>query len=232
MHPEKISIVTINYNNGIGLEKTIVSVINQNYSNLELIVIDGGSTDESLKIIEKHKEHIDIYVSEKDDGVYDAMNKGVLLSSGSWINFMNSGDVFHRYDAVSNVFQDNIDSNVNLIYGNSKSASISPPYPLYFLKLGIIHACHQAMFFRNENVQYDLKYKIYADYDLVSRLYNGDGLIEYKDVTVCDYEGGGISSVVSKQKRIDKYHSLYNNFGLKYVLLSALFSIISKLFHS
>lgn len=96
----KISIITINYNNAIGLKKTIDSVREQKYSDLEYIVIDGGSTDESAFIIKKNEVSISKWVSEKDNGIYHAMNKGIAMATGEYLLFLNSGDHFYKNDVL------------------------------------------------------------------------------------------------------------------------------------
>jgi len=92
----KVSIITINYNNADGLRKTIENVCAQNYSDLEYIVIDGGSSDESIEVIEKYDSFINKWVSEKDNGVYHAMNKGIAMATGEYLLFLNSGDHFYN----------------------------------------------------------------------------------------------------------------------------------------
>ena len=98
-----ISIITITYNEEKYLEKTIQSVINQNYKNFEYIVIDGNSTDNTVNIIKKYKNNIDCYINEKDSGIYDAMNKGINKANGRWINFMNGGDTFANNSVLKNL---------------------------------------------------------------------------------------------------------------------------------
>ena len=91
----KYSVITINYNNREGLKHTIDSVVCQTYTDFEFIIIDGGSTDGSVEIIREYEEHITYWVSEKDHGIYHAMNKGVAQAHGDYCIFMNSGDCFH-----------------------------------------------------------------------------------------------------------------------------------------
>jgi len=96
----KLSIITINYNNRDGLERTIRSVVGQTFKDFEYIVIDGGSTDGSVDIIKKYSDRIDYWVSEPDKGIYNAMNKGVSKATGDYCNFLNSGDYFNRNDVL------------------------------------------------------------------------------------------------------------------------------------
>ena len=103
MEPIKISVITVAYNASRYIETTILSVINQTYSNIEYIIIDGGSTDGTVDIIKKYSNKISYWISEPDKGIYDAMNKGINKATGEWINFMNAGDTFHNPDTLSAV---------------------------------------------------------------------------------------------------------------------------------
>ncbi|MBA3025313.1 MAG: glycosyltransferase [Sulfurimonas sp.] len=115
-----ISIVTVVYNGEEYLEATIQSIINQSYKNIEYIIIDGGSTDGTLDIIKKYEDKIKYWVSEKDRGIYDAMNKGVLVATGEWINFMNAGDIFYNENVLNEVFpEEKILKDFDLIYSNT-----------------------------------------------------------------------------------------------------------------
>ncbi len=112
----RYSIITINYNNRDGLRKTIESVVNQSCRDIEYIVIDGGSTDGSVEVIEEYAGKIDYWVSERDKGIYNAMNKGLAQAHGEYLNFMNSGDCFHDNDVLINLPQD---ADEDIIFGKA-----------------------------------------------------------------------------------------------------------------
>src|SRR6478735_1115877 len=97
----QLSIITINYNNLQGLQKTIESVVSQSFKDFEYIIIDGGSTDGSKVLIEKYSESITYWVSEKDNGIYPAMNKGIQVANGEYLLFLNSGDWFYENTTLS-----------------------------------------------------------------------------------------------------------------------------------
>ena len=98
----KYSIITINYNNSKGLRHTIESVINQTYRDYEFIIIDGGSTDNSVDIIKEYQRNITYWVSERDNGIYNAMNKGVKIARGEYLSFINSGDMLYDPKVLEN----------------------------------------------------------------------------------------------------------------------------------
>ncbi len=108
----KVSVITVVYNAVDLIENTLTSVINQNYNHTEYIVIDGGSND----VINKYKKSIDIFISEKDNGIFDAMNKGIKAATGTWLNFMNAG-TFVKNTVLTDVFSEDF-SNVAVLYGN------------------------------------------------------------------------------------------------------------------
>ncbi|MFD1316838.1 glycosyltransferase family 2 protein [Namhaeicola litoreus] len=169
------SIITVNYNSGNLLEKTLQSVISQDFDNYEYIIIDGGSTDNFNKIIRKYKKHLDVVISEADSGIYDAMNKGISQANGRYINFLNTGDRFFSNNTLSKVFEsistnqhkiisgDFVIENVQGKYQQIKTRQINIPN----LKKDF-YACHQSIFIDKSLVKpYDLKYKIKADYKWV-----------------------------------------------------------------
>ena len=112
----KVSIITINYNNAAGLEKTLASVVIQNFSDFEYIVIDGASTDGSTDVIKKYSEKINYWVSEPDSGIYNAMNKGIRQAKGEYLLFINSGDTLYNNEVLSTIFEDEVIQ--DLVYGD------------------------------------------------------------------------------------------------------------------
>lgn len=104
MFSPRLSVVTIVYNNVRDIERTIQSVINQTYSNIEYVIVDGLSNDGTLQVIDQYKSQITKFISEKDEGIYDAMNKGLALATGDYVIFMNSGDEFYDNETVAAVF--------------------------------------------------------------------------------------------------------------------------------
>ncbi|PIA78158.1 hypothetical protein BFR04_07230 [Gaetbulibacter sp. 4G1] len=112
----KLSVITINYNDYKGLQKTLESVFGQSYKNCELIVIDGNSSDASKSYLEKNSSKIDYWISEPDKGIYNAMNKGLLRATGDYVLFLNSGDWFTTNDVISKAL--NLFTGEDIIYGN------------------------------------------------------------------------------------------------------------------
>jgi len=122
----KLSIITINFNNKEGLDKTVKSVANQRFRDFEFIVIDGGSTDGSTEIIRNYEEKIDYWVSEKDKGIYNAMNKGIAVSKGEYLLFLNSGDYLYENDSLDKAMgyiTDEMICSCDIRVYNSKTAS-------------------------------------------------------------------------------------------------------------
>lgn len=198
----KISIITVCYNSVDMIEETMLSVLNQTYPDVEYIIIDGGSTDGTVDIIKKYADRLAYWVSEPDDGIYDAMNKGVMVATGDYIAFINAGD---RY--ISDNVMDKIDKftqthNSDVVYGDvvlvySHGKYLSKPLKLdSFDKL--FPFSHPASFIKAVRIkerQFDLKYKIVADYNLFYRLFKEECTFEYLPLPIAEFEAEtGLSS--------------------------------------
>ena len=167
-HP-LISVITVTFNAALSIEQTILSVINQTYSNIEYIIIDGGSTDGTIDIIKKYSNRISYWISEPDKGIYDAMNKGIKVATGEWINFMNVGDAFYDNSVIENIFYNKTYDKIDIIYGNT---NLVYSFGSHVLEGGEISAnkympfCHQSSFSKIEPMKkygFDIKFKICAD---------------------------------------------------------------------
>lgn len=173
----KFSVITVVLNGEKVIEDTIRSVIGQNYSDLEYIIIDGGSSDRTLDIVNKYKSAIHCLISEKDKGIYEAMNKGVQRASGDYFNFMNAGDYFVNMNTLAEASQILIQQKPLIACGD-----VVLKYPDGFRRINRAHVSlydmptyHQAIFFSNEVFRlyggYDIHYMLSADFDIWQRVY-------------------------------------------------------------
>lgn len=220
-----ISIITVTHNDFDNLKKTIQNVLNLEFSKFEHIVIDGGSGKKTVNFLKKcdslYKEKkIDFkWISEPDRGIYYAMNKGIHLSNGIWLNFMNAGDTFASKSVINEILP-HLNNSQTLIYGNKiMNNKIIKSLHLKYLEIGIIMACHQSMFFNKELLNgelfYSTQYKIYADYELVNRIYKKNPLLlSHINIEISIYQGGGVSESKSYQKRKDKFKIVYKTYGV------------------
>lgn len=178
----KISIITVCYNSAATIEDTIKSVLSQDYQEIEYIIIDGGSSDATLEIINKYRDQITTVISEPDKGIYDAMNKGIKNSTGDIVGILNSDDFYESKDVISKTV-DYFDSETDVVFGdlifvkpddlekvtrfyslpNFKSWKLRygwmPPHPATFIKKSVYDKCGL----------YKINYKISADYEIFVR---------------------------------------------------------------
>src|SRR5437588_7965155 len=198
-----LSVITIVYNNARDIERTMLSVLNQTYPNIEYIIIDGLSTDGTLDIIKKYSDKISKLVSEKDEGIYDAMNKGLALATGDYVLFMNSGDEFYSPDTVANVFAsaDNADiyyGETEMIDGNGKSLGqrrhkAPDDFSWRSFKYGM-SVSHQAIFVKRSIAEpFNRKYELSADIDWILNAAKNAKIIVNTHQYVAKYLVGGVS---------------------------------------
>lgn len=215
----KVSIITVVYNNVDTIKEAIESVINQTYHDIEYILIDGKSNDGTLEIIESYGDKISKVVSEEDSGIYDAMNKGLSLSSGDIIGFINADDKIDNNEIIKNVVNHFIDD-VDIVYGDLifvdrlDSTKIcrhwkAGKFKKIKYKFGWMTP-HPSTYIKKEIYEkygsFDLRFKIAADYELMLRfMYKNNLRVKYLPEVIVRMRDGGISN-----------NSLFNIFTANY----------------
>lgn len=199
----KISIITINYNNGKGLEKTVNSVISQTYSDFQYIVIDGNSDDNSREILSRFDDEIDYWVSEPDSGIYNAMNKGITAAEGEYLLFLNSGDEFYNSEVLEKVnpFLATADlvSGSTYLIENGKKIIVNSPASLSFKHMYRYSIDHPSTFIRRSLFKtvglYDEDLKIVSDWKwFITALAKYGALYKSIPLTIATFTADGISS--------------------------------------
>ena len=225
LHP-KFSIITVTFNAGATLEDTIQSVITQSYRNLEYIIIDGGSKDRTLDIIERYRTHIHAVVSEPDKGLYDAMNKGLKLATGDYICFLNAGDELHEDDTLL-LMVHSITENAlpDVLYGETaivdeeghflRMRRLSAPERLTWksFRNGML-VCHQAFFARRDLAEpFDLKYRFSADFDWCIRIMKKSQVLHNTHLTLIDYLNEGMTTRNRKASLKERFRIMCKHYG-------------------
>ena len=234
MFDYKFSIVTVCYNAELWIEQAIVSVINQRYNNIEYIIVDGGSKDTTLDIINKYNHRIAVCVSEPDHGVYDAMNKALDLATGDFIIFLGADDHFLSDDTLSAVSKF-IDDNNAIYYGDVYRNTRNDLYRGRFNKylLACENICHQAIFYPKsvyKMMKYDLRYPIYADYIYNIRNWNIH-IFKYMPICISYYNCKGLSGTnISKSKDdVEILKEIRHNLGFDAYIIRRVYKIFKKL---
>lgn len=203
----KISIITVCYNSEKTIEKTFQSVENQTYKNIEYIVVDGGSKDATLDLIAKYGHIITTSVSEKDKGLYDAMNKGIKMATGDYIGIINSDDTLFDENVIANIAQfltsNPVDASIGNIIQHNEAGELKRTYSAKKwlpekLKIGFMPP-HPSIFFKKslfDNLgYYQLDFKIAADYELIIRYFLANNITwKYSGITTTAMLIGGLSS--------------------------------------
>lgn len=225
VHP-KFSIITVTYNADAVLEDTIQSVITQTYRNVEYIIVDGGSKDHTLDIINRYREHIHTLVSEPDKGLYDAMNKGIRLATGDYLCFLNAGDELHEDDTLQLMVHSITGTELpDVLYGETaivneeghflRMRRLSAPENLNWksFKDGML-VCHQAFFPRRELAEpYDLRYRFSADFDWCIRIMKKSHTLHNTHLTLIDYLNEGMTTRNHRASLHERFRIMCRHYG-------------------
>ena len=220
MNEKMVTIITVVYNGVDLIEDTIKSILSHEINDFEYIVIDGGSTDGTVDVVNKYIDKISVFVSEKDKGIYDAMNKGISLSSGKFICFINCGD--RLLELPLKELSQNLESHINCFPVQLSSGLKLNPSNSFMLKLKNTLP-HQGCFYRKTNeLKYDLNYRIFSDFNLNQNIYkNKHQIMVFDNPIVAFHDMGGISHNKKYSKEI--FDVVRNNFGLYIQILSWLY---------
>ena len=225
----RLSIVTVSYNTRDCIEKTIQSIITQTYSNIEYLIIDGGSKDNTLDIVKQYKEHIHQIISEPDKGLYDAMNKGIQKATGDYLCFLNAGDKWHENNTLQLIVDSLTGQNVlpDVIYGETaivdengkflRMRRLSTPETLNWksFKQGML-VCHQAFLAKRElaiNELYDLSYRFSADFDWCIRIMKESKHLHNTHLTTIDYLNEGMTTRNHKASLKERFRIMTKHYG-------------------
>ncbi|MBC7419024.1 MAG: glycosyltransferase [Pedobacter sp.] len=219
----KLSVITIVYNNVRDIERTIKSVINQSFKDIEYLVIDGGSTDGTMEIISKYKGAISRIISEPDGGIYFAMNKGLALATGDYVLFMNSGDEIYHMQTAELVFKSAKDADI--YYGETEMYNddwqslgrrrhkVPEEFTWRSFKYGM-NISHQAIYLRKAIIEpFDVSYKYSADIDWILKAAKKAAKITRVDGYVAKYLVGGISKKKHRESLMERYQILKKYYG-------------------
>ena len=222
----KFSIITVNYNNKEGLQRTIESVIHQSFRDYEFIVIDGGSTDGSAEVLKEYDAQINYWVSEPDGGIYQGMNKGIVKATGEYLNFMNSGDCFYSSDILEKV--SNYQSDADFIVGKDYHyndvihrghVSIQPPRTT-MIHFFVATLDHQSSFIKREmftNSLYDESRRLVSDWIFFTEKIVKEGKqVQFIPDIICRREEGGLSEQQREKNRkeINEYLHQFLPYGV------------------
>lgn len=215
-----ISVVTVTYNASDSLEGTIESISKQTYPQIEHVVIDGGSSDGTVDIIRSHESFIDYWTSEPDNGIYDAMNKGVRAATGDYVFFINAGDAFFSHDTVADVTSViREDPTIDLLYGDTRlvdgdgTSSIWRAYGIESLWMTMITS-HQSTVFRRQCLvdhPYDTRMKISADFEAIYYLYTQGCVFRYFQNVIASFNTEGISQQKILQRIAERWRAVTRN---------------------
>lgn len=234
----KITIITPTFNAAANIETVLQNIANQTYKNIEHLIVDGASTDKTTEIVKKYQEkylHIKL-LSERDFGIYDAMNKGIQIASGDWIYFLGSDDRLIDNNVLESISKIISTNNIDVIYGDVYSTRFNGRYNGRFTNKKLLsqNICHQSIFFKKSIFKitglFNLTYKSQADWDHNFKWFLSPQIKNvYVDIVIAEYADGGYSSMnfdaIFKKERVLNFllcakRQIPTNFRLKLLLIA------------
>lgn len=228
----KVSIITVCLNSEKTIEITIKSVIDQTYPNIEYIIIDGGSTDKTVDVIKKYENRIAKWISEPDNGIYDAMNEGIVHSTGDILYFLNAGDYLYNNRIIEKIVDRFADDSIVAVYGNvevvndHKKKNIIRGCKVTHNNLLYRRLCHQALFVRrflfDEVGLFSPSFKLSADHEFIVKSikkYPDD--FRYINEIIAKYSDGGMSCKMMEKTKIEDLKIILSNYNMVQFLFGA-----------
>jgi len=237
----KISIITVVFNGESLIERTIKSVLEQTYTNIEYIIVDGLSTDRTLTIVEQYSSKIAKIISENDKGIYDAMNKGLKIATGDYVLFLNAGDELYANSTLTKVFENF--SNADVYYGNAAITNengeqladrrLTPPLQLTWksLKYGMC-VSHQSFIAKRALCDfYNLDYQISSDIDWVINVLKRSHKITNTQIYISKFLEGGASKQNQTKALIERFKIMVKHYGFFQTVSSHLYIMLRYPIH-
>lgn len=241
---KKLSIITITYNAEKTLEQTLKSVYEQDYNEIEHIIVDGKSTDNTLGLIHKYQTNKTKWISEPDNGLYDAMNKGIKMATGDYLCFLNAGDSFFANDTVKEIMNpaNSLPQSPDIIYGETAIVDINGTFlhmrrletPRYLnwesFKKGMV-VCHQAFIVKREQVvTYDTSYKFSSDFDWCIRIMKRSSNFHNTHEVLINYLNEGVTTANRKASLIERYRIMVKHYGALSTFMHHLWFVYRAIF--
>ena len=237
-----VSIITVVYNSERFIEKTIKSIINQTYPNVEYLIVDGASTDGTVEIIKKYEKYISKWISEKDNGLYDAMNKAIKIASGDYLWFINSGDEIYTENILTEIFSQ-LDNLPDVVYGETEIINFkgrpvgmrrhSTPEKLTWKSMRFgMKVCHQSILVKKALVEpYQLHFKYSSDFEWVIRVLKKSKSIQNSKLILSKFMEGGLTkqSIVPSLK--ERFNIMKRYYGLIPTLFNHCYLAVKMLFY-
>ncbi len=232
----QLSIIIPTFNSALILHKAIYSIVSQTFTDWEVLIMDGGSTDNTIEIASSFNNNRIRIFSESDDGIYDAMNKGIIKSSGKWLYFLGSDDYLFSKDVLSKVFENNLDG-IDVFYGDVCAPQLDKRHlGEWSIETLPYNRCHQAIFYRKTIFKktglYNLKYSVLADYAINLQWFLRSDIKDlYCPISIATFTSGGYSEINFDDAFYEDYENILFRYGFRRFDLNRKIDIVYSLYN-